>query len=213
VNITSQMVKELRDKTNAGMMDCKRVLTETNGDLEASIKLLRERGIAKAGAKADRDLLRQKGLAVAAKRAGRETKEGLVESYIHAGGKLGVMVEVGCETDFVAKTDDFKTFVKDVAMHIAAVNPIAVSREEVPAEILQREKDIYINQALESGKPQQIVEKMVGGKVEKYLAEICLLEQKFVKNPDLSVQDLLNELIAKMGENISIKQFARFQIG
>ena len=196
MNITSQMVKELRDKTNAGMMDCKKALGETAGDMEKAV-----------------DLLRQKGLAVAAKRAGRETKEGLVESYIHAGGKLGVMVEVGCETDFVAKTDDFKTFVKDVAMHIAAVNPIAVSREEVPAEILQREKDIYINQALESGKPQQIVEKMVGGKVEKYLAEICLLEQKFVKNPDLSVQDLLNELIAKMGENISIKQFARFQIG
>ncbi len=196
MNITSQMVKELRDKTNAGMMDCKKALGETAGDMEKAV-----------------DLLRQKGLAVAAKRAGRETKEGLVESYIHAGGKLGVMVEVGCETDFVAKTDDFKTFVKDVAMHIAAVNPIAVSREEVPAEILQREKDIYINQALESGKPQQIVEKMVGGKVEKYLAEICLLEQKFVKNPDLSIQDLLNELIAKMGENISIKQFARFQIG
>ena len=196
MNITSQMVKELRDKTNAGMMDCKKALGETAGDMEKAV-----------------DLLRQKGLAVAAKRAGRETKEGLVESYIHAGGKLGVMVEVGCETDFVAKTDDFKSFVKDIAMHIAAVNPIAVSREEVPAEILQREKDIYINQALESGKPQQIVEKMVGGKVEKYLAEICLLEQKFVKNPDLSIQDLLNELIAKLGENISIKQFARFQIG
>jgi elongation factor Ts len=190
------MVKELRDKTNAGMMDCKKALSETVGDMEKAI-----------------DLLRQKGLAVAAKRAGRETKEGLVEAYIHAGGKLGVMVEVGCETDFVAKTDDFKGFVKDIAMHIAAVNPIAVSREEVPAEILQREKDIYINQALESGKPQQIVEKMVSGKVEKYLAEICLLEQKFVKNPDLSIQDLLNELVAKMGENISIKQFARFQIG
>ncbi|MBV5316924.1 MAG: translation elongation factor Ts [Desulfobulbaceae bacterium] len=196
MNITSQMVKELRDKTNAGMMDCKKALSETVGDMEKAI-----------------DLLRQKGLAVAAKRAGRETKEGLVEAYIHAGGKLGVMVEVGCETDFVAKTDDFKGFVKDIAMHIAAVNPIAVSREEVPAEILQREKDIYINQALESGKPQQIVEKMVSGKVEKYLAEICLLEQKFVKNPDLSIQDLLNELVAKMGENISIKQFARFQIG
>lgn len=196
MNITSQMVKELRDKTNAGMMDCKKALSETAGDMEKAV-----------------DLLRQKGLAVAAKRAGRETKEGVVEAYIHAGGKLGVMVEVGCETDFVAKTDDFKAFAKDIAMHIAAVNPIAVSREEVPADILQREKDIYINQALESGKPQQIVEKMVGGKVEKYLSEICLLEQKFVKNPDLTVQDLLNELVAKMGENISIKKFARFQIG
>jgi elongation factor Ts len=196
VNITSQMVKELRDKTNAGMMDCKKALTETAGDMEKAV-----------------DLLRQKGLAVAAKRAGRETKEGVVESYIHAGGKLGVMVEVGCETDFVAKTDDFKAFAKNIAMHIAAANPVAVSRDEVPADILQREKDIYINQALESGKPQQIVEKIVGGKVEKYLAEICLMEQKYVKNPDLSIQDLLNELVAKMGENISIKKFARFQIG
>lgn len=196
MNITSQMVKELRDKTNAGMMDCKKALTETAGDMEKAV-----------------DLLRQKGLAVAAKRAGRETKEGVVESYIHAGGKLGVMVEVGCETDFVAKTDDFKAFAKAVAMHIAAMSPVAVSREEVPAEVLQREKDIYSNQALESGKPQQIVEKMVGGKIEKYLGEVCLLEQKYVKNPDLTVQDLLNELVAKMGENISIKKFARFQIG
>jgi len=196
VNITSQMVKELRDKTNAGMMDCKKALTDTAGDMEKAV-----------------DLLRQKGLAVAAKRAGRATKEGLVESYIHAGGKLGVMVEVGCETDFVAKTDDFKAFAKAVAMHIAALAPVAICREEVPADILQREKDIYVNQALESGKPQQIVEKMVGGKIEKYLAEVCLLEQKYVKNPDLTVQDLLNELVAKMGENISIKKFARFQIG
>ena len=196
MTITSQMVKELRDKTNAGMMDCKKALSETNGDMEKAV-----------------DLLRQKGLAVAAKRAGRETKEGLVEAYIHAGGKIGVLVEIGCETDFVAKTDDFKTFARDVAMHIAAVNPIAVSRDEVPAEVVQREKDIYVNQALESGKPQQIVEKMVGGKIEKYLSEICLLEQKYVKNPDLTVQDLLNELVAKLGENISIKKFARFQIG
>jgi len=196
VNITSQMVKELRDKTNAGMMDCKKALTDTSGDMEKAV-----------------DLLRQKGLAVAAKRAGRETKEGVVETYIHAGGKLGVMVEVGCETDFVAKTDDFKAFAKNIAMHIAAANPVAINREEVPADVLQRETDIYVNQAQESGKPQQIIEKIVGGKVEKYLAEICLLEQKYVKNPDLSIQDLLNELVAKMGENISIKKFARFQIG
>ncbi|WP_306549027.1 translation elongation factor Ts [Desulfobulbus sp.] len=196
MNITSQMVKELRDKTNAGMMDCKKALTDTSGDMEKAV-----------------DLLRQKGLAVAAKRAGRETKEGVVETYIHAGGKLGVMVEVGCETDFVAKTDDFKAFAKNIAMHIAAANPVAINREEVPADVLQRETDIYVNQAQESGKPQQIIEKIVGGKVEKYLAEICLLEQKYVKNPDLSIQDLLNELVAKMGENISIKKFARFQIG
>ncbi len=196
MNITSQMVKELRDKTNAGMMDCKKALTETDGDMEKAV-----------------DLLRQKGLAVAAKRAGKATREGVIESYIHAGGKIGVMVEVGCETDFVAKTDAFKAFARDVAMHIAAINPVAVSREEVPAEVLQREKDIYINQAIESGKPQQIAEKMVVGKMEKFLSEICLMEQKYVKNPDLTVQDLLNELVAKMGENISIKKFARFQIG
>ena len=196
MNITSQMVKEQRDKTNAGMMDCKKALTDTSGDMEKAVVLLR-----------------QKGLAVAAKRAGRETKEGVVETYIHAGGKLGVMVEVGCETDFVAKTDDFKAFAKNIAMHIAAANPVAINREEVPADVLQRETDIYDNQAQESGKPQQIIEKIVGGKVEKYLAEICLLEQKYVKNPDLSIQDLLNELVAKMGENISIKKFARFQIG
>ena len=196
MTITSQMVKELRDKTNAGMMDCKKALTDTGGDMEKAV-----------------DLLRQKGLAVAAKRADRETKEGVVECYIHAGGKLGVMVEVGCETDFVAKTDDFKAFAKNIAMHIAAVNPVSISREEVPAELVAREKDIYVKQALDSGKPEQIVEKIVGGKIEKYLSEICLLEQKYVKNPDLSVQDLLNELVAKMGENISVKQFARFQIG
>lgn len=196
MNITSQMVKELRDKTNAGMMDCKKALTETDGDMEKAV-----------------DLLRQKGLAVAAKRAGKATREGLIESYIHAGGKIGVMVEVGCETDFVAKTDAFKAFARDVAMHIAAINPVAISREEVPAEVQQREKDIYINQAIESGKPQQIAEKMVVGKMEKFLSEICLMEQKYVKNPDLTVQDLLNELVAKMGENISIKKFARFQIG
>ncbi len=196
MTITSQMVKELRDKTNAGMMDCKKALTETSGDMEKAV-----------------DLLRQKGLAVAAKRAGRETKEGVVDCYIHAGGKLGVMIEVGCETDFVAKTDDFKAFAKNVAMHIAAVNPVSVTREEIPAELLEREREIYVNQALESGKPQQIVDKIVGGKIEKYLAEVCLMEQKYVKNPDLSVQDLLNELVAKMGENISIKNFVRFQIG
>ena len=194
--ITSQMVKELRDKTNAGMMDCKKALMEVEGDMEKAV-----------------DFLRQKGLAVAAKRAGKDAKEGIVEAYIHAGGKLGVLVEVTCETDFVAKTDDFKTFARDVAMHIAAANPVAIRREEVPEDILAREREIYINQAVESGKPQQIAEKMVTGKMEKYLAEICLLEQKFVKNPDLSMQDLLNDLVVKMGENISIKSFTRYQIG
>ena len=196
MNITSQMVKELRDKTNAGMMDCKKALMEVEGDMEKAV-----------------DFLRQKGLAVAAKRAGKDAKEGIVEAYIHVGGKLGVLVEVTYETDFVAKTDDFKTFARDVAMHIAAANPVAIRREEVPEDILAREREIYINQAVESGKPQQIAEKMVTGKMEKYLAEICLLEQKFVKNPDLSMQDLLNDLVVKMGENISIKSFTRYQIG
>ncbi len=196
MKITSQMVKELRDKTNAGMMDCKKVLGETDGDIEKAV-----------------DLLRQKGLAVAAKRADRATSEGVVECYIHGGGKLGVMVEVACETDFVAKTDDFKEFAKDIAMHIAACNPVAIKREDVPADLIEREKAIYVKQALDSGKPENIVEKMVSGKLDKYVGEICLLEQKYVKNPDLSIQDLLNELIAKMGENISIKNFARFQVG
>ncbi len=196
MNITSQMVKDLRDKTAAGMMDCKKALTETDGDMEKAV-----------------DLLRLKGLAVAAKRAGRATSEGVIETYIHAGGKLGVMVELGCETDFVAKTDTFREFARDVAMHIAASSPVAISREEVPEELLVREKEIYIQQAIESGKPANIAEKMVVGKVEKFLAEICLLEQKYVKNPDLTVQDLLNEVVGKMGENISIKRFARFQVG
>lgn len=196
MNITSQMVKELRDKTNAGMMDCKKALSETNGDMEKAV-----------------DLLRQKGLAVAQKRADRATSQGVIESYIHAGSKLGVLVEVGCETDFVAKTDAFMAFARDVAMHIAASNPVAVTRDDVPAELVAREREIYRAQALESGKPENIVEKMITGKIDKFLAEACLMEQKFVKNPDLSVQDLLNELIGKMGENISIKRFARFQIG
>lgn len=196
MKITSQMVKELRDKTNAGMMDCKKALGETEGDMEKAV-----------------DLLRQKGLAVAAKRAGRATSEGVVECYIHAGGKLGVMVEIGCETDFVAKTDDFQAFARDVAMHVAAVAPAAVTREQIPQDMVEREKDIYVNQARDSGKPENIIEKIVTGKMEKYLSEICLMEQKFVKNPDLSIQDLLNELVAKMGENISIKRFVRFQVG
>jgi elongation factor Ts len=196
MTITTKMVKDLRDKTQAGMMDCKKALENTSGDMEKAI-----------------DLLRQKGLAVAAKRANRATSEGVVATYIHAGGKLGVMVELGCETDFVAKNEDFREFAKDIAMHIAAANPISISRDEVPAAVVAREKDIFIQQALESGKPEAIIEKMVTGKIEKFLAEVALLEQKFVKNPDLSIQDLLNELIGKMGENISLKKFSRFQVG
>jgi elongation factor Ts len=194
--ITTKMVKDLRDKTQAGMMDCKKALESTGGDFEKAV-----------------DLLRQKGLAVAAKRANKATSEGVIATYIHAGGKLGVMVELGCETDFVAKNDDFKEFAKDLAMHIAAANPISISRDEVPAQVIAREKDIFVQQALDSGKPEAIVEKMVNGKIETFLAEVALLEQKFVKNPDLSIQDLLNELVGKMGENISIKKFARFQVG
>jgi len=196
MKITSQMVKELRDKTNAGMMDCKKALQENDADMEKAV-----------------DFLRQKGLAVAAKRADRSTSEGIVETYIHAGGKLGVMVEVGCETDFVAKTDDFITFAKDMAMHIAAASPVAMSREDVPADILQREKDIFTQQAIDSGKPANIAEKIVEGKLNKYYSEICLIEQKFIKDPDVTIQDKLNELIAKMGENISIKRYSRMQIG
>ncbi|MCI5164962.1 MAG: translation elongation factor Ts [Candidatus Electrothrix sp. GM3_4] len=196
MKITSQMVKELRAKTNAGMMDCKRALEETEGDMEKSV-----------------DLLRQKGLSVAAKRADRATSEGTVDTYIHAGGKLGVMVEVGCETDFVAKTDAFLAFAKDVSMHIAAVGPLSITRDEVPQDMVERERDIYVNQAKEAGKPDNIIDKIVTGKIDKYIAENCLMEQKFIKNPDLTIQDLLNELIAKMGENISVKRFARFQLG
>ncbi len=196
MKITSQMVKELREKTNAGMMDCKKALGETWGDMEKAI-----------------DLLRQKGLAVAQKRAGRSTSEGVVQTYIHAGGKLGVMVEVDCETDFVAKTDDFQNFAREIAMHVAAMNPIAVRREDISEDLVARESEIYKNQAMDSGKPENIAEKMVTGKLDKFFTEVSLLEQKFVKNPDLSIQDLLNELIAKMGENITIKRFTRFQVG
>lgn len=196
MKITSQMVKELRDKTNAGMMDCKKALTETSGDMEKAV-----------------DFLRQKGLAVAQKRAGRTTSEGVIETYIHAGGKLGVMVEIGCETDFVAKNDGFVEFAQNIAMHIAASSPVSIKREEVPEELVERERNIYKQQALDSGKPENIVDKIVSGKMDKFYSESCLMEQKFVKDPDLSIQDLLNELVAKLGENISIKRFARFMVG
>src|SRR5210317_468887 len=196
MKITSQMVKELREKTNAGMMDCKKALGETDGDMEKAV-----------------DFLRQKGLAVAQKRAGRSTSEGVVQTYIHAGGKLGVMVEVNCETDFVAKTDDFQNFSREIAMHVAAMNPIAVRREDIPEDQVAREAEIYKKKSMDSGKPENIAEKMVTGKLDKYFAEYSLLEQKYVKNPDLSIQDLLNDLIAKMGENISVKRFVRFQVG
>ncbi len=195
-NITAQMVKELREKTKAGMMDCKKALQECGGDMEKAVQWLR-----------------QKGLAVAAKRAGRSTTEGVVQSYIHAGNKLGVLVEVNCETDFVAKTDQFIQFAKDIAMHIAATNPVCIRREEVPEELLNKEKELYEKQAKEQGKPEHIIEKIVSGRIEKFYKEVCLLEQPYVKDPDKSVQDLLNELIASIGENITIRRFARFQVG
>jgi elongation factor Ts len=196
VEVSSSMVKDLREKTGAGMMDCKRALSETGGNFEKAV-----------------DYLRQKGLATAAKRAGRIAAEGRVGSYVHAGGKIGVIVEVNCETDFVAKTDDFQSFAKDVAMHIAASNPLYIQRENVPPEVLGREREIYRAQAREAGKPEKIMEKIIEGKLEKFYSEVCLLEQPFIKDPDLTVQDLLNGLIGKLGEKVEIRRFSRIQVG
>lgn len=193
--ITAEQVKELRDRTNAGIMDCKKVLVETDGNMEKAIELLRERGIAKA-----------------AKKAGRVASEGLVEAYIH-NGKYGSLVEVNSETDFVSNNEEFKTFVRDVAMHIAAAAPKYVRREEVPASIVAAEKETLTAQSLNEGKPAQVVEKIVEGRINKFFAEICLLEQPFVKNPDVTVGQLLTELIAKIGENIVIRRFSRFERG
>lgn len=194
--VNAGMVKELRERTGAGMMDCKKALTETNGDIEKAV-----------------DFLREKGLAAAAKKAGRIAAEGLVESYIHGGGRIGVLVEVNCETDFVAKTDGFRALVKDVAMQIAASNPAYVRREEVPGEVIEHEKEVLRVQASNEGKPANIVEKMIVGRLEKYYKEVCLMEQPFIKDPDKTVTQLINESIARIGENISIRRFARFQLG
>lgn len=193
--VTAKMVKELREQTGAGMMDCKKVLTETNGDIEKAI-----------------DLLREKGLASVAKKAGRIASEGLVDSYIH-GGRIGVLIEVNSETDFVAKNEEFKSFVKDMAMQVAAVNPKYVSREEVPAELIEHEREVLTEQARHENKPEKIIEKMVEGRLEKYYEEICLLDQHFIKDGDLKVQDVLNNLISKIGENIKIRRFVRFEVG
>lgn len=193
--VTAGQVKELRDITNAGIMDCKKVLVETDGDITKAIELLRERGIAKA-----------------AKKAGRTASEGLVEAYIH-NGKYGSLVEINSETDFVSNNDDFKTFVKDIAMHIAASGPKYVRREEVPSEVVEAEKETLKAQALNEGKPAAVVEKMIEGRINKFFAEICLLEQPFIKNPDITINQLLTELIAKIGENIVIRRFARFERG
>ncbi len=193
--ISAESVKNLREKTGAGMMECKKALTESNGDFEKAI-----------------DLLRQKGLASALKKAGRTASEGLIDSYIHM-GKIGTMVEVNCETDFVARTDDFRELVKDIAMHIAAANPQYLSRADVPQDVLDREKEIYRAQV--SGKPSNIVEKIVEGKLEKFYTDTCLLDQIFIKDPDQKkkIQDLVMEKMAKLGENIIIRRFARFQLG
>lgn len=194
--VSAEMVKELREKTGAGIMDCKQALTESSGDMGAAV-----------------DFLRKKGLATAKKRAGRDASEGVIQSYIHMGGKIGVMVEVNCETDFVAKTDDFKDFAKNIAMHIAATNPVGIKPEDVPEAIINKEKEIYRAQALETGKPENIVDKIAEGKLQKFYKENCLLQQPYVRNPDITVEDVINDVIAKIGENISIRRFVRYQIG
>ena len=196
MQITSAMVKQLRQKTNAGIMDCKAALQETQGDMEKAV-----------------DHLRLKGLAVAHKRAGRAASEGQVHSYIHAGGKIGVMLEVNCETDFTARSEAFTDFVRNLAMHIAATNPLAINREDLSPEVVTREQEIYRAQALQSGKPEQIADKIVEGKLNKFYQEVCLLEQPYVRDTDLTVEDLLNELRAKTGENLIVRRFTRYQLG
>lgn len=194
MEINAKMVGELRESTGAGLMDCKRALVESEGNVDKAV-----------------EILRKKGAATAAKKATREASEGLVNSYIHLGGKVGVLIEVNCESDFVAKTDDFKNFVRDIAMHVAATNPVCISREEIDPEIIKKEREIAEGQA--EGKPPAAIEKIVEGKINKFLSESCLLEQAYVKNPDQTVQQVLTEKIATMGENMVIKRFARFQIG
>lgn len=194
--ITAQMVKELRAATGSGIMDCKRVLAEADGIMDNAI-----------------DLLRKKGLAKAAKRAGRSTSEGLIYSYIHTGSKLGVLLEVNCESDFVAKNEGFETFAKDIAMHIAAANPVGLVPEDVDQAMIEKEREIYRAQMLEEGKPENIIDKIVDGKVEKFYKDVCLMSQPYIKDPQKTIEDLLKETIAKIGENIQIKRFTRFQIG
>lgn len=196
MDITAELVKTLREKTGVGLMDCKEALKISNGDMDKAV-----------------DHLREKGLAKAQKRAGRAATEGTVAVYIHMGGKIATMVEINCETDFVAKTDQFQTFAKDVAMQVTAANPSYVKREDVPVEVRDKEKNIYRIQAKEAGKPEKILDKIADGKLEKFYQEVCLLEQPFIKNPDISIKDLLEDLIAKMGENIVVRRFVRYQLG
>ncbi len=196
MEVSASAVKELREKTGAGMMDCKKALAATAGDMQKAI-----------------DYLRQKGLAAAAKKADRIAADGAVGAYIHAGGKIGALVEINCETDFVARTAEFRALVKDIAMQVAAANPRYVRREEIPTAELEREKDIYRKQALESGKPEKIVDKIVEGKLERFYSEICLVEQSFIKDPDKKVADVVNDAIARLGENIQIRRFSRYRLG
>jgi elongation factor Ts len=196
MSFAAEDVKNLRDKTGAGMMACKEALKACNGNVDEAVEYLRKKGIASAD-----------------KKTGRTTGDGLVESYIHMGGKLGVMIEVNCETDFVARTEQFQSLVKELAMQVAASSPSVVSREQVPAEMIEKEKDIYREQVRGSGKPENVVEKIVGGKLDKFYSEICLLEQPYIKDPQKNVETLIKEAIAKLGENITVKRFVRFRLG
>ena len=196
MEISAGDVKKLREKTSAGIMDCKKALMETNGDLDKAV-----------------EYLRKKGIAAAEKRIGRETKEGLIVSYIHPGSRLGVLVEINCETDFVAKTDDFCDFTKNIAMQVAATNPKVVKRDQLSAEVLEQELNIYKTQAQSQNKPEHIAEKIAQGKMEKFYQEVCLMEQSYIKDPNITIEDLLKELIGKLGENIIIKRFSRFELG
>jgi len=194
--ISAAMVKELREATGSGIMDCKRVLGEAEGNMEKAVELLRKKGLAKA-----------------AKRAGRSTSEGIIYSYIHTGAKLGVLIEVNCESDFVAKTEDFQIFVKNIAMHVAAANPAGMNPEDVDQTVVEKEREIFRAQMLEQGKPENIIDKIVEGKVEKFYKEVCLMSQQYIKDPQKTITDVLKETIGKVGENIQIKRFVRFQIG
>lgn len=196
MTITADLVKELRERSGAGMMECKKALTEANGDMDKAITILRERGIAKAASKSS-----------------RETKEGLIGTYVHPGDKLAVMIEVQCETDFVARTDDFKDLVKHLAMHVAAANPIVVRREELSEDQMSKEREIYRHQTLNEGKPEKIVDKIVEGRMEKWYSEVALMEQAYVRDPEVTIQDLIKNTIAKIGENIVVRRFARYRLG
>ena len=196
MTITADLVKELRERSGAGMMECKKALTEANGDMDKAITILRERGIAKAASKSS-----------------RETKEGLIGTYVHPGDKLAVMIEVQCETDFVARTDDFRDLVKHLAMHVAAANPLVVRREEITEAQMAKERDIYRHQTLNEGKPEKIVDKIVEGRMDKWYSEVALMEQAYVRDPEVTIQDLIKNMIAKIGENIVVRRFARYRLG